>query len=421
MLVRSCQSVAILYAVTVPVWRTSDWLQCMQGMIDAPLVVASNQISYALACADRHTGPCTTYISLTTHSVRHSLFNTLGQPQAFSSPSILANVVCLELMLPNYEDGIDVDNIRQFASGLLHRLPNLIAARLWYGAFFEVPYMPLLQLKHLDLGLENLDTLDGKPFAAVLPALETASISAFQPSAISELDVSGCQHLMRLVLSNLMVCRLSKPPQCRLRVDTTGWSYTDAEASQLQPGLSEVNEALVSSEEFYSPQGLVASVCMPNMEVIRCDWSDDNYYDGDDKDDGSVANALMHCLRHSRNLPVLKSILCGDYDNSPKTVMGARIPADLAGVKELMVATNRPLQLVFDSARTAGERLDTFCAVASEVRVDAAALLDMTDALLRRGLTLNMAQAGQEHENAPSQCMYVCAISAPQLSYDDVC
>lgn len=51
--------------------------------------------------------------------------------------------------------------------------------------------------------------------------------------------------------------------------------------------------------------------------------------------------------------------------------------------------------------------------------MDAAALLDMTDALLRRGLTPNMAQAGQEHENAPSQCMYVCAISAPQLSYDD--
>lgn len=123
-----------------------------------------------------------------------------------------------------------------------------------------------------------------------------------------------------------------------------GWSHNDAEASQLQPGLSEVNEVLISSKEFYSPQGLVASACMPNMEVIRCNWSDKNYYDDDDdEDDGSVANALMHCLRHSRNLPALKSILCTDYDNDPKTVMGARIPADLAGVQELMVATDRPL------------------------------------------------------------------------------
>ena len=68
--------------------------------------------------------------------------------------------------------------------------------------------------------------------------------------------------------------------------------------------------------------------------------------------------------------------------------MKAHIPPDLAGVQELMLATARRLQLAFDSARSAEERLNTFCAVASEVSVDAAARLNMTNALLRRGLTL---------------------------------
>ncbi|CAL5228128.1 g11205 [Coccomyxa viridis] len=80
---------------------------------------------------------------------------------------------------------------------------------------------------------------------------------------------------------------------------------------------------------------------------------------------------------------------------------------------------DQPLALAFDNPCSAGEALNTFCVVASEVSIDAAALLAMTDALIRRGLTLSMAQAGPEHEHAPSQCLYIHAVSAPQLSYDE--
>ena len=84
-----------------------------------------------------------------------------------------------------------------------------------------------------------------------------------------------------------------------------------------------------------------------------------------------------------------------------------------------MIATHRTLVLAFDSASSAGESLNTFCAVAKEVRVVTAALLAMTNALFRRGLTLSMAQAGPEHEHAPSQCLYVRAFGVLPRSYED--
>ena len=52
--------------------------------------------------------------------------------------------------------------------------------------------------------------------------------------------------------------------------------------------------------------------------------------------------------------------------------------------------------------------------------MNAAALIHLK-ALSKRGLTLGMAQAEEQHEDAPSQCMYIRAISAPQLSHDDAC
>ena len=115
----------------------------------------------------------------------------------------------------------------------------------------------------------------------------------------------------------------------------------------------------------------------------------------------------MHCLRHSRNLPAVKSIICGDHGKDSWDAMTIRIPADLAGVQELVIATNRPLQLAFDCACSAGEKLTTFCAVAGEIRADAAALLEMNDALFRRGRTLSLAQAERSIMMAfCSACMY---------------
>ena len=195
----------------------------------------------------------------------------------------------------------------------------------------------------------------------------------------------------------------------------------DRKKGQLRAGLAEVSEVLLSSRELYSPHGLVAKAFLPILEVSRCDRWDDLYNDDDNdvKDEGRAANVLVHTLRHRGNLPALKSILCGDYDCVSECPMKARIPAELAGVQELMFATNRPLRLLFESGRSVGEKLTTFCAVASEVRVDPAALRDMTEALFKRGLTLSMAQADPEDEYAPSQCLYVHAASAPQLSYGD--
>ena len=213
-----------------------------------------------------------------------------------------------------------------------------------------------------------------------------------------------------------MVKRLSKPPQCTLRADMVMLHSNEVKESELRAVMAGVSEVLLSSEELYLPRGLVTRVCLPALEVIRCDKWGDKF---DDTGDEAAADALVHTLRHSGNLPALKSILWGDYNCASGCAMTARIPAELAGIQELMIATDRPLRLLFESARSAGEKLTTFCAVASEVRVDAAALCDMINALSRRGLTLSMAQADPEHEYAPSQCLYVHAVSAPQLSYDD--
>lgn len=71
----------------------------MQWENNAASVMASDQVSYALACAGRHIGPATTSISLAAQAVGHSLVNSLGQPSALTSPTLLPNVAGLELLL----------------------------------------------------------------------------------------------------------------------------------------------------------------------------------------------------------------------------------------------------------------------------------------------------------------------------------
>ena len=380
------------------------------------MLEASKRISCALACADRHIGLCTSSISLCTDPVQDSLINPPGRSQASLSPSILPNVVSLELLL-GYEDGSDIERARQLASSLLQRLPNLVAARIDYPIKRGVFPVPLLKLKHLCLWVPTPDSLEGMSFSAHLPKLETASISVDNTwSPVSRIDFSGCQHLVRLVMSNIPVRCLSKPSQCSLRVFLCCGDYdVYRDTSMAQQGMPNVREIYLDGDELCSPEGLLARCCLPELEVIRCSGPHTLFNGQSDKLD-----PFMHCLRHSRNVPALKSILCGDHRiPANRSAVKICIPAFLAGVQNMMLATDRSVELVFGSARSAGESLTALCVVASEIRVDAAALLGMTDALLRRGLTLSMAHAGQEHEHAPSQCMYVRAVSAPELSYDE--
>ncbi len=404
--VHLCPSVAILYGGTSCFDKSGVF--CLQ---EGNIVRASKQISSALACADRHIGPCTTSISIRTQAVQDSLINIVGQSQTSPSPFILPNVISLDLVL-GHESG-NGESIRQLASSLLQRLPNLVAARLWYHSCdSEASLVPLAKVKHLDLCMQNCELLEEMAFGPLLPALETAHVScALEEGPLRALDFSGCQHMVRLVVGITVRCLL-KPPQCKLRAsmmrDKASF-YKDT--SMAQQGLPSLEEVLLDTWELHSSQGLLTRVCLPELQVIRCRWLETS----SDKDD-----TLVHCLRHSRNVPALKSILCGDWkrsDNRP--AVEVRIPASLAGVHEIILAAKRPLVLAFDSACSAGERLNTFCVVGSEVSIDAAALLAMTDALIKRGLTLSMAQAGPEHAHAPSQCMYVRALCAPQLSYDD--
>ena len=239
-----------------------------------------------------------------------------------------------------------------------------------------------------------------------------------------ELDFSGCKHLTRLVLDSIMVSRLSIPPQCRVSLEMCACHPTDlrpgstrSAANQLRPDVSEVNEVLLDSYIFY-PFEFFAKVCWPKLEFIQCVWI------GCAEDDFEYpvsADQLVHwSSRNASSFPALKSIICAEIGQPKPSVMKACIPADLAGIQELIFATHRPLELSFDNACSAGFRLRTFCAVASEVRFDPGALRDVNVALSGQGLTLSMAQAGQEHEFAPSQCLYLRALSEPELSYEIV-
>ena len=420
----------------------------MQGMDDIALYRASEQISQAYASAERCTGTCTTYISLSTQHIWNMPVNNPGQPEPWTTSYTLANVACLELQLTCFRNDSDDGCIEEFANRMLQRLPNLLAVRLWCDAPYSIsPNVPLIHLKHLELGLGSLEPLDGMAFAAMFSLLETARISAsMEPDAISELDVSGCRHLRQLTLADTMVYQLSKPPGCTLRVEMVRLQSDDLEASGLQQGLAEVNEVLLSSKELYSLDGLVAKACMPKLEVIRCDgWGDHRTPGGDSSDDDDtdesddaaeiavaehdflVTNMLGNCMRHSGNLPALRSILFADnagmFVDHPVimayNVMVVRIPADLGGVQELMFATVRPLALFFESACSAGGTLETFCAVAREVRVGAGPLADIRESLSGRGLTLSMVEAEEGHRHYPSECLYVHSCSMPQLSYDD--
>ena len=163
--------------------------------------VAIGQVSYALACADRHTGPSTTSISLAWFPLRGSLINDHGQPTALTTPCTLASGGYLELRLDSGGDWVCNDEIGRFWRSMLQRLPNLVYASLSLSTLSKAPMVPLLQLKHLELSLQTLDGLACMPFGACLPSLETASIKAsFQPwpdriGFISELNVLGCTHL----------------------------------------------------------------------------------------------------------------------------------------------------------------------------------------------------------------------------------
>ena len=182
----------------------------MQGSSYRTLTTASKQISCALACADRHIGPSTTSISVSTEAIQDSLINFIGRSQVSLSPSMLPNVISLELVLSD-RGGSDDGNIKQYASWLLGRLPNLITAKIHYPISFEATFMPLLKLRHLDLSMHDLDTLEVMPFSTLVPELESACISCRGGlGPMSGLDFSGCQHLARLVVYGLAVGLLVK-------------------------------------------------------------------------------------------------------------------------------------------------------------------------------------------------------------------
>ena len=197
--------------------------------------------------------------------------------------------------------------------------------------------------------------------------------------------------------------------------------YIHDESDQLQPTLSEVNQIVIQSQDMCSGSDTnpFPHVCWALLEVLRCDWLDLHAADALENEIYNLLGQLESTCR-SNKLPALRIIIISDQGQSPSSIVSLRSPADLAGIQELVIATDRRLRLVFDSPCSAGERLTSLYAVACEVRVDAAAMPDMTNARLSRGLTLSRAQAGQEHENAPSQCLYVHAVPAPDISYDEV-
>ena len=328
----------------------------MQEDSDGDIPKASKQISDALACADRHIGPCTTSIFISTEAVQDSFSNFFASSQASLSSSVLLNAVSLQLVIDDGRE--DDENVRQFASWLLQRVPNLTAARVYYPLGSWAALLPLLHLKHLDLCVQNLESLGSMSFSDLVPELESARISSGDAGTpISQLDFSGCKHLVCLVVANSAVRRLSKPPQCRLRVDM--W-YGDPniyeDTSMAQKGLPNVKEVFLAGDELCDPEGLLERVCLPELQVIRCDWPETLWNEESDKLD-----TLMYCSRHSRNVPALRSILCGDHRikyNRP--AVKVRVPSALAGVHEIMLATMRPLVLAFDSAACAGKSLNTF-------------------------------------------------------------
>ena len=211
-----------------------------------------------------------------------------------------------------------------------------------------------------------------------------------------------------------------------LRVELATFDSDEHEVDGLETALAEVSEALLPCKELYSPEGIVATTYLPNLEVLRCDgwdldWvnADFDFDEHDEEFDGEPANALVDCMAQSLNLPALKSVLIGHHEFG-ESGMRVQVPADLAGVQELMIATAQPLKLGFESARCAGETLNSFYAVGSEITVSEAALRSMQKALRKRGLTLSMVRADKGFTYAPSQCLYMRALSAPPLHYDDV-
>ena len=243
---------------------------------------ASAQVRDALACASRHTGPCTTSIRLsqeTLHTPRHCFRDMTEQPGLLPCSSMLVNVSCFEMdLIGQYCD--DRDDIEQLSDWLLQRMPNLHFVRLMSSSTFcGTPRIPLVHLRHLVLDVWQLETLEGMRFGEAVPALQTAIVSARGdvPGLLSEMDVSGCKDLVRLVFNGILVCHLEKQPKCWLRVDLTEWhcynlSRLNLEATQLQSMLSEVDEVCLSYfRDYFQPQGLFATAAMPNVKVLKFD------------------------------------------------------------------------------------------------------------------------------------------------------
>ena len=183
----------------------------------------------------------------------------------------------------------------------------------------RIPAFPWLQLQHLDLHVYRLKSLEDMPFGDLMPNLQTASIHAFDsPPALLVLDVSGCKNLVRLVLNGAIVCRVLKPPRCWLRLDYSAWAKTGVEAGELQPTLSVANEVSLNYKDLCAPPwGLIGKTYMPSLQVLRLLLPEARADDAD---------LLARCVRP--NLPVLKSILCGDINSPSVHVMKIHIPAD---------------------------------------------------------------------------------------------
>ena len=198
-------------------------MHIVQGGSDRERAKDTGHVRDALACATRHTGPCTTIFRLSQdlQSPEHCFIDMTQRPGVLPCRSMLVNVTYFEVDLWSQYSN-DRDDINQLSTWLLQRMPNLRVAELMSSiTFCGAPSIPLVHLKHLISDVWQLESLEGMRFGGSVPALQTASISACEGGSglTSGMDVLGCKDLVRLVFDSIIVCHLEKQPKCWVKVD----------------------------------------------------------------------------------------------------------------------------------------------------------------------------------------------------------
>ena len=329
-------------------------------------------------------------------------------------------VECLEVYGPGLEGAKEA--IAKFAQRLLERAQavEVLSFRgLRVECLHSIPCFNQSQLVHLMLDLFQFgDATLLKGWE--LPALETLQLRGYWDTGHGNaLDASHLRNLRMLNLRGGLPHDLILPPLCRFSFKSSGEIMHEFWEGKIRPALclAESVEFELREEMAESSDNLFDS--LRGMRELKVFWYDivpdpDIYIVSDE------VQFLLHTEARNRlinSMPVngqpLLNLRSIDID-APGAAM-IYIPRKLPSLEQLRIGSDGYLEVQFQNPQETASALISFHALGFPLKLDAVAILKMSQRLAVRGLTLDVAFDARGQSS-----VYIRHIDAEQRSMQQI-